>query len=287
MHRLAVFRLAAVLSLACGAASPVVSPARADSCPAAGTELVVLAAIAPRLELELADGRLLRLAGLEPAAGTATTPDRDTIGIAALSALIDHHALAVTILSQKPDRWGRLTAFASVGDGPAAGEAGGLAAAALAAGLARFHSEAAASACRATLLAAEDKARLARFGLWADPFYSVLAADDRAAIAERVGTDVVVEARLRAVEPGPYRTRLHLEASGRARSGSHDRLLEATIVPHAMKAFEARGVDVHSMIGHTLRLRGLLDRRFGPRIELAGPDEIEVLPETISPARSN
>lgn len=54
-----------------------------------------------------------------------------------------------------------------------------------------------------------------------------------------------------------------------------------------MKVFVAQGVDVKAMVGRTLRLRGLLDRRFGPRIELAGPDEIEILPETTAPVPAN
>ena len=256
-------------------------PAHAETCPTAGAEPVALASVAPRLELKLADGRLLRLAGLEAAAGTPAAPDRDATDAATLAAIIGRQLLAVTILSPKPDRWGRLLAFASVADGPA----GGLAAAALSAGVARYRPEAAV-ACRAALLAAEDAARRAKRGLWADPFYSVLAADDRAAFAARAGTDVVAEVRLRDVEPSPYRTRLRFEASNAAQSRSRG-LLEATIVPRAMKTFEARGVDVHSLVGRSLRLRGLLDRRFGPRIELAGPDEIEVLPETAAPARPN
>lgn len=277
MHVFAVFRRAVLVLLACTGASA----ARAEACPTAGAEPVALASVAPRLELKLADGRLLRLAGLEPGTATSTAPAREANDAAALAALLGHRALAVTILSPKPDRWGRLAAFASVADGPA----GGLAAAALAAGLARYRPEAAAP-CRTSLLSSEDTARRAQLGLWADPFYSVLAVDDRAAFAAREGTDVVVEGRLRAVEPGQYRTRLRFEASGSETSGSHDRL-EATIVPRAMKTFEAKGVDVHSLIGRSLRLRGLLDRRFGPRIELASPDEVEVLPETTASARPN
>jgi hypothetical protein len=49
-------------------------------------------------------------------------------------------------------------------------------------------------------------------------------------------------------------------------------------------------VDVHALVGHRLRLRGLLDTRFGPRIELADPDEIEVIdavPAAATPAHRN
>jgi endonuclease YncB( thermonuclease family) len=276
MHGFAVVARAALVALCCAAAPA----ARAQSCPTAATTSATLASVGPRLELRLADGRLLRLAGIEAAAAMPTTPDREARSVGALAALLDRRPLSVTVLSPKPDRWGRLAAFASLPDGPV----GGLAAVALAAGLARYRPEPAASACRAALLAAEDKARQARLGLWADPAYAVLSADDDKAFAARAGSDVVVEAKLRGVEPGTYRTTLRLEGAG---ASTHGRLLDATIAPRVMKVFVAQGVDVKAMVGRTLRLRGLLDRRFGPRIELAGPDEIEILPETTAPAPAN
>ena len=277
MHGFATHRIA-IAVIACAIAR---AAARADGCPDVGAEPAHLATLGPRLELRLADGRLLRLAGVEAAADTPTTPDRAAAAGDALAALIKDRALTVTILAPKPDRWGRLIGFASVADGPAAGRAGGLAAAALAAGLGRFRPEPAAAACRAALLSAEDSARRARLGLWADPYYSVLAVNDGSSFAGRAGTDVVVEARLAAVEAGPYRTRLRFAASDTAASGARTqgRNLEATVLPRVMKTFEAHGVDFTSLIGRTLRLRGLLDRRFGPQIELAGPDDVEVLPE--------
>ena len=65
----AVCRRAALVTLACAGATS----ARADACPTVGAEPAVLASVAPRLELKLADGRRLRLAGLEAAAGDART----------------------------------------------------------------------------------------------------------------------------------------------------------------------------------------------------------------------
>ena len=191
--------------------------------------------------------------------------------------------LAVTVLSSKPDRWGRLPAFAST----STGQAGGLAAEALASGLARYRPEPAAAACRAALLAAEDGARRAKIGLWADAFYDVLAPGNQASFAAHAGTDVIVEGRLRAVEPGLYRKRLRFENTSEVPSGSHHRQIEATIVPRTLKTFAARGVILQALIGQTLRVRGLLDRRFGPRIELAGPDDIELVSATSTPRRAN
>jgi endonuclease YncB( thermonuclease family) len=59
----------------------------------------------------------------------------------------------------------------------------GVAEAILDAGLARYRPDAAAHPCRDLLLAAEAEARAGKTGLWADPFYEVLAAGDRAVFA--------------------------------------------------------------------------------------------------------
>ena len=258
--------------------------AQAGTCPSAGGASVTLAAVEPRLELRLTDGRTLRLVGLEAAAATPHEPSGADAARDALAALLKGHTISISVLSDRPDRWGRVAAWAFAAD---AATPGGIAATAIAAGLARYLPEPSAAPCRAELLAAEDKARAAVLGLWRDPYYSVITVDDRAAFDERAGTNVLVEARLVAVEPGAARTRLRFAASSASPKGG--RRLSATILPHAMKTFEAQGVDFPSLIGRTLRLRGLLDQRFGPQIELERPDAVEVLPraEASPPSHRN
>ena len=262
-----------------------VAPTRAqtDGCPASGGTPAEVSAISPRLELRLADSRLVRLVGLEAASVGPRDPNRTDAAHDALAVLLRGRKLMVQELDSRPDRWGRIAAFAFLADGPDAGRAGGVAAAAIATGLARFSAEPAAHSCRAELLSAEETARRAALGLWRDPYYSVLAVDDRDGFAERAGHNVLVEARLAAIEPGPYRTTLRF---GLPRGDPHvGRRFTATILPRAMKKFEAQGVDFTSLIGRTIRLRGLLDQRFGPQVELAGPDDVEVLPMPSSPAK--
>ena len=241
------------------------------ACPTTGTP-AVLAAVEPRLELRLVDGRRIRLVGLDPAAATPTDPGRAEAARAVLADMLRGRAIVIAALADKPDRWGRIPAFALPAEDATSG---GVGARAIAAGLARYLPEPAAASCRAELLAAEATARAAALGLWRDPYYSLLAIDDRAALVARAGSNVMVEARLVAVEPGQYRTTLRFAAPASGARGG--RRLAATIVPRALKTFEAQGVDFPSLIGRTLRLRGLLDLRFGPRIELTRPDEIEVL----------
>lgn len=283
-------RWLAALALAFALAIGWRPAARADaaSCPTAGDETVTVSAVEPRLELRLVDGRVLRLAGLDPASSTPNDPDRGETARAALAAMLKQQRVSIRMLSGLPDRWGRFAAQAFVSTERGAPYAGGIATAAVAAGLGRYLAEPAAHACRDPLVAAEEKARQATLGLWADPYYAVLAVDDRAAFAERSGTIVLAEGRLIAVLPGPYRTKLRFAARDQGSYGGHT--LSATILPRTMKTFEAQGVTLPSLIGRSLRLRGLLDLRFGPRIELAGPDDVDVVAprsDASPPRRSN
>ncbi len=268
--------VAALLSVATVALAQGTSTqdARApDACPASGGEKVELAAVEARLELRLADGRLIRLAGLDPASSTPTQPDRDERAQAAFAALIAHHRIMLTPIATAPDRWGRIVASAFDADAPA--EPSGLAARALGLGLGRYLPEPAAHACRAALVDAEAQARATRLGLWDDPYYAVLAVDDHAGFAERAGSMVVVEGKATALVTGPYRATLRF-TSGLDRSG---RGFTATVRPRVAKLFEAGGRQLSGLVGRSLRLRGLLDLRFGPQIELSGPDDLDVLSE--------
>ena len=251
----------------------VASAAHAGSaCPGAGDASITVAAVDPRLELRLADGRRLRLVGLDAAARTPDDADLGETSRAALATTIAGKALTALVLSDKPDRWGRLPAMAfRQGDT----SPGGLAGLAITSGLARYLPEAAARDCRDTLLANEGEARSTKVGLWHDPYYGVLAVDDRRAFAERSATNVVVEGRLWRVDPGPFRTKLRFAAPGEDRHG----LLVAVVLPKVMKRFEGQGVHFEALIGRTLRLRGLLDLRFGPQIEIEGPDAMELVPD--------
>lgn len=261
-------------------------PVAAAPCPMSGEEFATIAAVEARLELRLVDGRLLRLAGLDPPQQTPDDPDLGETARMRLGALLVGKAVSLHLLSGTHDRWGRFPALVFTTDG--SGAAAGLTGTAVATGLGRYLAEPGAHACRDALLAAEDKARLAKLGLWSDPYYALLGVDDHAAFMERSGTIVVAEGRLTGVLPSPYRTTLRFAAPTEIQSGQHQsggHMLVATILPHAMKAFEAQKVDVHALIGQRLRFRGLLDLRFGPRIELTSPDQVETT--AAAPPRSN
>ncbi len=248
------------------------SAARGETaCPSVGVEPVAIASVGSRLELHLVDGRTLRLVGLDPAGPTPNNPDLGETGRTALVAAVAGRTITASLFSDRPDRWGRLPATAFADGDPAPG---GLALVAIDGGIGRYLPEPAAQPCRDALLAAEARARSASLGLWHDPYYGVLAVDDRDAFIERSATDIVVQGRLWRVDVGPFRTKLRFAAPGEAKHG----LLVAVILPKVLKRFEGQGVHFEALIGRTLRLRGLLDLRFGPQIELAGPDAVELLP---------
>ena len=269
--------LASLMALACICSARAVA-APDQGCPSAGSETVELAGVEARLELRLTDGRLLRLAGLAPAASPPSTPDREDQARETMSQLLKGRPFAITPLSRAPDRWGRLAVLAFTGgDQP-----GGVAAAAIGLGLGRYLSEPAAHACRPILTRAEDASRAQKLGLWADPYYAVLAANDLAGFAERAGTLVVAEGRVASVKANPYRSQLIFAGE---RNGSRGgQLLSATLLPRTIKILEGHGVHLTSLTGQLLRIHGLLDLRFGPEIEISSADDFDVLAPVIAPA---
>jgi hypothetical protein len=138
------------------------------------------------------------------------------------------------------------------------------------AGLARYEPSAAAHPCRASLLAAEAGARAAGLGLWADPYYAVIAAADRPSFAEKTGTAVIVEGRITSIADQRPRIMLYFGP----RQGWD---FSVTVLPRNSKAFDAAYAALVALAGRAVRVRGLLDTRFGPQIELSNPDDIEMI----------
>jgi hypothetical protein len=138
------------------------------------------------------------------------------------------------------------------------------------AGLARYESGPAARACKAPSLASEAAARAAGLGLWADPYYAVIAAADRPSFAEKVGTAVIVEGRITAIADRRPRIMLYF---GRRQGWD----FSVTLFQRNGNAFDGTYATLAALNGRTVRVRGLLDTRFGPQIEISDPDEIEVI----------
>ena len=242
----------------------VASPCLADCGRPAGR--VEAVAIDERLDIELNDGRIVRLGGLE-----APDAERGAREIAnAAREFLSERLLGgnadLIQLAGGTDRWGRTVADLIVAD-PRDGSAGSTAAALLTAGYARVRPEFETRGCAAERLRIEEVARQQEKGIWRDPQFAVIQSSNLAELRRWARRFVVVEGMVRRV--GFARSRIYLELV--PRDGP------TIVVARKLEAALAReGRPVAAMVGQTIRARGALDDRFGPRIEVADPTMIEI-----------
>jgi micrococcal nuclease len=236
-------------------------------CPAAGTETATLADVTPDLDLVLSDGRRVALAGLEPPQATVARPDFAQEARAALLGWLNGKSIALARLRDGEDRWGRIVAYA-FGPNAAGAPVTPVAAALLDAGWGRARPQADARACLSALLRAETAARAQRLGVWADPAYAVLVAGDPASFAQRAGDWVVVEGRVQSVNETAARVYLNFGA----RRGID---FTATVGRQNRRLFERAGMALKAFSGKTIRVRGLLETRGGPHIDIDLPEALE------------
>jgi endonuclease YncB( thermonuclease family) len=140
----------------------------------------------------------------------------------------------------------------------------------IAAGMARVYSFADNRACVVQLLAAEGKARLMRLGIWADPYYAVRRGDRPEDLVRRLSHYELVEGRVLLADEVQGRVYLNF-----GRFFAED--FTAVIERGAMPQFEAEGIDPTKLGGALVRVRGWVELRDGPRIEITHPEQIEVL----------
>jgi endonuclease YncB( thermonuclease family) len=246
-------------------------PPGSGPCSPENTARATIARIEANLDIALADGRALTLAGLDP---PRDTPDHPRLAAEArdrLAQWLEGREVAVRALAEKPNRFGLIPArlFAAP-PGSTAGAEIGVAEAILDAGLARYRPDAAAHPCRDLLIAAEADARAEKIGLWADPNYAVLPAADRAAFAQPRTGMVIVEGV--AASLGETAARFYLNFGPRRGAD-----FAITLPKRDATALEKAGIKVRELVGRRLRARGLLDATFGPQMEVSDPDGLELL----------
>ncbi len=247
-----------------------VQPACAAPCGEAASHGLRVAAIDARLEITLEDGRLVRLAGVEAPRPSTSDPDRPARASAQLRGWLMRPDLRVDLelLAAVPDRWNRLPArlFAPGGDGAPRSVAEAL----VEAGLARVEIDPLARPCLRSLLALEAQARRGKLGLWADPAFAIAPATDRAGLAARAGEVLLVEGRVNGVGSTASRTYVNF---GPIRTVD----FAVTVSRSNLAAFEKAGTALSGLAGKTLRVRGVLETAFGPQIELADPEAMEIV----------
>ncbi|MDQ6702958.1 MAG: hypothetical protein M3Z96_07585 [Pseudomonadota bacterium] len=127
-------------------------------CPGEGGTIGLVVAVDERLELTLANGIRLKIAGVDPPRPTPGDADLDFRARDRLAQWLVGQEILFRPLEPGPDRWGRVVAFVFAvapespnGPGPAHFSVGE---ALIDAGLARYEPSAAARPCRSALLAA-------------------------------------------------------------------------------------------------------------------------------------
>ncbi len=198
----------------------------------------------------LSDGREVRLAGVEPVAGHKAG------GTAALAAIVAGREVTLSGDDDTPDRYGRQPAFVFLpgSDTP-------VQAVLVAQGKALVSADVTDKDCIATLFAAEAEARRGRRETWADP----------AAIknAAGIGRFAVVEGRVLSVRQAGGTTYLNF-----GRNWTQD--FAVTISRRVAATLEAAGIGLKSLERRRIRVRGWVEARGGPRIEVLRAAQIEL-----------
>ncbi len=225
-----------------------------------------VAAIVDGDTLELADGRRVRLVGIDaprPPLGAAKDMRwrQEEAAKAGLAELTQDRIVTLRYGGAPSDRYGRVLAQLYREDGLwLQGEM-------LRRGLARVHSYADNRALVAEMLAVEDEARRARRGLWRDPAYAVRRAEEAGRFVESFQ---LVEGTI--VEIAKVKGQVFLNFASDWHSA-----FTAHLPRGALPLFREDGIDPLSLTGARVRLRGWVRFDARPMIDLTHPEQIELL----------
>jgi endonuclease YncB( thermonuclease family) len=221
----------------------------------------------------LADGREVRLAGIEVPPLPLPGGSRDIVpegkaAQAALDGLAGGDHVVLRRAEPGPDRYGRLIAYAyTERDDDEFFVQGEL----LAAGYARVADRAGGRACALALLARENAARQAKLGLWADPYYDLVAAETPADVLAHKGQFALVEGKVVSVrESGPT---IYVNFGQR---WSED--FAVTVRKRNQRIFADAGLDLKGLEGRRVIVRGFVEARGShgmPSIDAERPEQIE------------
>jgi len=217
-----------------------------------------VAAIVDARSFRLTDGREIKLAGIEPVSLEAAKRT------AALSAIVAGRDVVLLGDDDTPDRYGRQAAFVFV-----AGEESSVQGTLLARGEAFAAGDVSDRGCASALLAAEEAGRAAKKGIWAEPA-ATKNAESTGDILVGNGRFMLVEGRVLSVRQAGATTYLNF-----GRSWTRD--FAVTISRRVLPSLEAAGMTPKSLENRRIRVRGFVETRTGPRIELLRPGQIELL----------
>jgi micrococcal nuclease len=139
-------------------------------------------------------------------------------------------------------------------------------------GLARVYSFSDNRACVDALLAEEAEARAAKRGIWNSWAYRVLDATETEKLGRLSHSYQLVEGVV--AETGEANGRIYLNFTNDWRTD-----FTIAIEPKDVPTFTGAGLDLKSLKGRRLRVRGWLEWRNGPMIVADHPEQLELLPE--------
>lgn len=230
----------------------------------------------------LDDGRTVHLAAIEvplsPRPETLPAAPGGAASKAALAKLLNGAPVVLRQAELPSDRYGRIVAYVDVlrADARRSAEAE-----MIAAGFARLGDEVGSQACATELLRREDSARKAKLGLWADPYYAPVPADEAAEILKRRAHFALVEG-----------TVVSVHASGATLYVNFGRHwwqdFAATIRRRNERNFAAAGLDLQGLAGRQVLIRGWVEAHSkadntggsfwrAPWIEVAHAEQIELV----------
>jgi endonuclease YncB( thermonuclease family) len=216
--------------------------------------------------IRLEDGREIRLAGIEPAFPEKPGAER----MRALTSLLAGRSVRLHGDDDTPDRYGRQPAFAwRLPDETLIQQE------LLAQGEALVSVTVGDRECSAALLAAEAAARAAKRGIWADPT-AIKNTESPGDILTGIGRFKLVEGKVLSVRQAGATTYLNF-----GRNWTRD--FAVTIPRRALANLAASGLVPKSLENKRIRVRGFVEARTGPRIEVLQAGQIELVGENNSP----
>ena len=255
-----------VITVAMAGLLPV--SAAADDAPSVPTDgPVPVAEAIDGQTLRLADGRVLRLAGiLVPNRATGSDDRYTNAARQALTLLVQDRQIVFAFGKRSMDRHGRFVAqvWRATGDGS---RDAWLQAALLADGFARVATTPDNVLLASEMLRIEDEARRARRGLWGDPIYRIRTPEDAGGALDDFH---IVEGRILAVAVRRGTGYLNFGADYRTD-------FTLNLSREALRLMRESHMDPASLQGIRVRARGWLRSFNGPLIEITHPEQMEIL----------
>jgi endonuclease YncB( thermonuclease family) len=220
----------------------------------------------------LADGREVRLAAIETPLPVPGDEDEDRMAAAlaskaALETLVLHREVDLLIPGSGRDRYGRVVAYAFVrtpsGEALAQHEL-------LEAGQALVSPAPTAATCRIYLRNAERDGRNAKSGFWGDPSPVVKDASDPADVLAEQGRFALVRGKVLSIRESGGIMYVNF---GRRWSEQ----LTVTILKRNEGTFVSAGLTPKALAGRNVEVRGWIEERVGPAIEVTRPEQIEIV----------